>query len=79
MIFFISNGKVIWAKNCDINTTNLKAVGSCEEGENISLNIKELGNCDFYPLGLRHSYNGHNFAICNDSEYAIFRSNNFKN
>ncbi|EGR29953.1 hypothetical protein IMG5_145440 [Ichthyophthirius multifiliis] len=92
LIFFISyrkkkiqksNGKIIYAKNLEVFTSNLKAINTTEdnikEGENIpGINVKDLGAADFYPTGLRHAPNGHSFALFNDSEYCIYRSTNFK-
>lgn len=69
----------------EIVGANLKAINVNEEekskeGENLrNINDKELGNCDFYPTGLKHAPNGHTFAVYNDSEFSIFRSQNFKN
>lgn len=80
----INNGKIIYAKNLELFTANLKSINTSDkeavvEGENIpNINNKELGTADFYPTGLRHAPNGHSFAIFNDSEYSIYRSNNFK-
>ena len=73
---------MIWAKNHEVITSNLKAINindeSIKDGDIIKISPKELGHCDFYSLGLKHSPNGHMFAIYNDSEYAIYKSQNFK-
>ncbi|KAL4488970.1 hypothetical protein ABPG72_005757 [Tetrahymena utriculariae] len=80
----INNGKIIYAKNLELFTANLKSINIADkdavvEGENIpSINSKDLGTADFYPTGLRHAPNGHSFAIFNDAEFSIYRSNNFK-
>ena len=37
-----------------------------------------MGISDIYPSGIRHSPNGHMFAVFSDSEYLIYRAN-FKN
>lgn len=80
----INNGKVIYAKNLELFTVNLKSINmndkeSIPEGEVISgISNKELGTADFYPTGLRHAPNGHSFAVFNDTEYSIYRVNNFK-
>ncbi len=58
---------------------NFTTEDSARDGEIIRLpNVKELGHSDFYATGVRHAPNGHQFAIFNDREYAIFRSQNFK-
>ena len=38
-----------------------------------------MGISDVYPTGLRHSANSHNVAVFNDSEYIIYKTQNFKN
>ena len=51
--FFWSNGKLIYAKNMEIYSVNLKAlnVNDCDvkDNEKINVNAKELGNCEIYP------------------------------
>lgn len=80
----ISNGKVIWAKNLEIQSSNLKAINMADEenlkdGEKMNVQVKELGVSDIFPQSVKHSPNGHTFVICSDDEYSIFRSQNFKN
>jgi len=80
----ISNGKVIWAKNLDIQNVNLKAVNVSDEeavkdGEKINVQVKDLGVSDIFPQSIKHAPNGHTFVISSDDEYSIFRSQTFKN
>jgi len=76
----MNNGKVIFAKNLDLLSTNMKAISeNLKDGEIVKPNVKELGHSDFYSMGIKHSPNGLHFAIYNDIEYSIFRSQNFKN
>ena len=73
-------GKLVYGKNFEFFTLNLKALsGNFADGQLVSVNSKELGISDIYPCGVRHSPNGHLFAIFSDSEYTIYRSQNFKN
>lgn len=49
-----SNGKVVWAKNLDIQTVNLKAINVSDEeaikdGEKVNAQVKELGVSDIFP------------------------------
>jgi coatomer subunit beta' len=50
-IVSMNNGKVLWAKNLDIRTSNLKAINvadeSIKDGDNLTVNIKDLGSVDF--------------------------------
>ena len=59
----MNNGKIIFAKNLDISTSNVKAVNYVEEnfadGDQVKPNFKELGHSDFYCIGLKHSPNGY--------------------
>ena len=80
----MNNGKLIWAKNLEIFSANLKALNvkdqeAIKDGEKISLPTKDLGTCDLYPTAVKHAPNGHVFALYNDIEYIIYRSQNFKN
>ena len=67
-------------KNLDVQSANLKALnfsveGSAKDGEPVKIpNQKELGHSDFYSVGIKHSPNGHSFAIYNDREYSIYKS-----
>jgi hypothetical protein len=53
-----SNGKIIYAKNLELCTANLKSINTGDkdlvtEGENIAgINNKDLGTADFYPTVL---------------------------
>lgn len=40
---------------------------------------KELGTCDMFPTMIKHSNDGHLFAVCNDKEFAVVRTATFKN
>ena len=37
-----------------------------------------MGTIDLYPTYLRHSPNGHHFAVCNQKEFAIIKTASFK-
>jgi coatomer subunit beta' len=50
-----SNGKLIWAKNLEIFSANLKALNTNDEeaikdGEKITIQPKDLGSCDIFPI-----------------------------
>lgn len=54
-------GKGVWAKNNDIQLTNLRAPGgggALVDGEQMNLTTKDLGTCEVYPQDLQHSPNG---------------------
>jgi coatomer subunit beta' len=62
-----------------LKALNVKDENAIKDGEKISLLIKDLGTCDLYPTAVKHSPNGHVFALYNDSEYIIYRTQNFIN
>ena len=47
-----SSGKIIWARHNEVQTVNVKSLGSEYEvvdGERLPLAVKDLGACDVYP------------------------------
>lgn len=40
---------------------------------------KDLGTADMFPTMIKHSPDGHLFAVCNDKEFAVIRTATFKN
>jgi coatomer subunit beta' len=72
-----SSGKIIWAKNTEVQTVNIKAVGG--DFERLSLAVKELGNCDLYPQSLKHNPNGRFVVVCGDGEYIIYTALAWRN
>ena len=53
-------GKAVWAKNNDIQLSNLRTPGggALVDGEAMNLSEKDLGTCEVYPQSLQHSPNG---------------------
>eukprot|EP00899_Mesostigma_viride_P001865 jgi/Mesvir1/1167/Mv17669-RA.1 len=77
-----SSGKIIWAKHNEIQTVNVKSLGSDVEvvdGERLSLAVKELGSCDLYPQSLSHNPNGRFVVVCGDGEYIIYTALAWRN
>ncbi|KAF9617296.1 hypothetical protein IFM89_035240 [Coptis chinensis] len=77
-----SSGKIIWAKHNEIQTVNIKSVGSdleATEGERLPLAVKELGSCDIYPQSLKHNPNGRFVVVCGDGEYIIYTALAWRN
>jgi coatomer subunit beta' len=77
-----SSGKIIWAKNTEIQTVNIKAVGGdfeVTDGERLHLAVKELGSCDLYPQSLKHNPNGRFVVVCGDGEYIIYTALAWRN
>lgn len=47
-----ASGKIIWARHNEVQTVNVKSLGSDYEltdGERLPLAVKDLGACDLYP------------------------------
>ncbi|KAH7511890.1 hypothetical protein FEM48_Zijuj12G0031000 [Ziziphus jujuba var. spinosa] len=76
-----NSGKVIWAKHNEIQTVNIKSVGTDEvtDGERLPLAVKELGSCDLYPQSLKHNPNGRFVVVCGDGEYIIYTALAWRN
>ncbi|KAH1114139.1 hypothetical protein J1N35_007517, partial [Gossypium stocksii] len=77
------SGKIIWAKHNEIQTVNIKSVGTnievVTDGERLPLAVKELGTCDLYPQSLKHNPNGRFVVVCGDGEYIIYRALAWRN
>ncbi|KAG0290943.1 Coatomer subunit beta', partial [Dissophora globulifera] len=76
-----SGGKIIWAKNQEIQTANVKAsIGEeVKDGERIVCPAKDLGSCEVYPQTLEHSPNGRFVVVCGDGEYIIYTALAWRN
>uniref|UniRef100_A0A0V0IY38 Coatomer subunit beta' n=1 Tax=Solanum chacoense TaxID=4108 RepID=A0A0V0IY38_SOLCH len=77
-----NSGKVIWAKHNEVQTVNIKSVGTDYEvadGERLPLAVKELGSCDLYPQNLKHNPNGRFVVVCGDGEYIIYTALAWRN
>ena len=57
-----SAGKIVWAKHCEIQQANLKAIAGdaseIKDGERLPLGIKDMGSCEVYPQTISHNPNG---------------------
>ena len=53
-------GKIVYAKNTEILTTNLQSVADdvVADGQRLALHPRELGTTDMLPQSLQHSPNG---------------------
>ncbi|CAH9056372.1 unnamed protein product [Cuscuta epithymum] len=77
-----NSGKIIWAKHNEIQTVNIKSVGSDYEvtdGERLPLAVKDLGTCDLYPQSLKHNPNGRFVVVCGDGEHIIYTALAWRN
>ncbi|XP_024389865.1 coatomer subunit beta'-1 [Physcomitrium patens] len=77
-----NSGKIIWAKQNEIQTVNIKAVPAdfeITDGERLPLAVKELGSCDLYPQSLEHNPNGRFVVVCGDGEYIIYTALAWRN
>jgi Membrane protein involved in colicin uptake len=81
-----STGKIVWARNNDIQTANVRglAAGSGEDegipdGERLPIIPRDLGACELYPQMLKHNCNGRFVAVCGDGEFIIYTSQALRN
>lgn len=61
-----SNGKIMWAKHSEVQQANLKAMGEADiqDGERLSLAVKDMGSCEIYPQTIQHNPNGRSVCVC---------------
>lgn len=81
-----STGKVVWAKNNDIQTANVRGLASgtgdedgLPDGERLAIIPRDLGACELYPQILNHNCNGRFVAVCGDGEFIIYTSQALRN
>ncbi|OMJ89059.1 hypothetical protein SteCoe_8885 [Stentor coeruleus] len=74
-----NTGYIIWVKNNEINSANLRVnENDLVDGETVNLIVKETETCEFFPQYIRHSPNGRAFALCGDGDYYIKSSRAFR-
>lgn len=77
-----TSGKIIWAKHNEVQTVNVKSLGTDFElvdGERLPLAVKDLGSCDLYPQSLQHNPNGRFVTVCGDGEYIVYTALAWRN
>ncbi|TKR94591.1 hypothetical protein L596_008856 [Steinernema carpocapsae] len=79
-----SSGKILWAKQTEVQQANLKTIDAAtleaaQDGERLSLGIKDMGSCEIYPQTLQHSSNGRFVVACGDGEYIIYTAMALRN
>jgi coatomer subunit beta' len=73
------SGKLIWAKQNEIESVNLSQHEQVQDGETLLLPTKDLGNCEVFPQTLKHSPNGRFVVVCGDGEYIIYTALAWRN
>jgi len=81
-----ATGKIVWAKNNEIQTTNVRGLASgtgdedgLSDGERLPIIPRDLGACELYPQMLKHNCNGRFVAVCGDGEFIIYTSQALRN
>ena len=71
------SGKIIWAKHAEVQQANIKALADQEinDGERLSLAVKDMGSCEIYPQTIAHNPNGR--SVITISEYRKTRKNDY--
>lgn len=67
-----SNGRTFWAKNNEIQSTNLVQASDCGEGQPVDMTVKDVSTSEMYVSSLQYNSSGRYVAVCGDNEYAIF-------
>ncbi len=66
-------GKIIWAQQMEVQQANLQRLSEeIEDGERLSLVVKDLGRTELYPHALQHNSNGRFVAVVGDGDYVIY-------
>mmetsp|Transcript_29239 Transcript_29239/g.45436 ORF Transcript_29239/g.45436 Transcript_29239/m.45436 type:complete len:999 (+) Transcript_29239:52-3048(+) len=74
------SGKIVWAKNNEIQTTNVRGLAAdVGEGERLPLIPRDLGTCELYPQSLKHNCNGRFVSVCGDGEFIIYTAQALRN
>jgi len=81
-----NTGKVVWAKNNEIQTANVRGLASSSgdeeglpDGERLPVVPRDLGACELYPQMLKHNCNGRFVAVCGDGEFIIYTAQALRN
>ncbi|GAB2228125.1 hypothetical protein Droror1_Dr00009955 [Drosera rotundifolia] len=77
-----NSGKIVWAKHNEIQMADIRRLQAGYEAtdrERLTLCVKDLGNCDFYPQYLKHNPNGRFVVACGDGEYIIYTPQKWRN
>ena len=72
-----SNGKVVWVKQNEVSTFNLKLLSGADDaskdGETVKpQNVKELGVSETFVQNIRFAPTGRYFAAIGDSDFVIY-------
>jgi coatomer subunit beta' len=76
-----TSGKIVYARNTEILTANISALGTeeVEDGQRLPISLRDLGTTEVYPQSLQHSPNGRFVAVCGDGEYIIYTALAWRN
>lgn len=73
-------GKLIWSKNNEIFSSNLKAIISktLRNFEKIETENKEMGSLEIFPHKILHNDSAQFFALVDESEYLVYKAQTYK-
>eukprot|EP00578_Thalassiosira_sp_NH16_P025699 CAMPEP_0181083606 /NCGR_PEP_ID=MMETSP1071-20121207/4248_1 /TAXON_ID=35127 /ORGANISM="Thalassiosira sp., Strain NH16" /LENGTH=969 /DNA_ID=CAMNT_0023165277 /DNA_START=39 /DNA_END=2948 /DNA_ORIENTATION=- len=80
-------GKVVWAKNNEIQTTTVRGLAgggaddedALPDGDRLPIVPRDLGSCELYPQSIKHNCNGRFIAVCGDGEFIIYTAQALRN
>ncbi|XP_050309549.1 coatomer subunit beta' [Anthonomus grandis grandis] len=78
----VNGGKIIWARHCELQQANLKALpegAEIRDGERLPVAVKDMGACEIYPQTIQHNPNGRFVVVCGDGEYIIYTAMALRN
>jgi coatomer subunit beta' len=75
------SGKLIYTRNTDILSANLRTVGDVDmpEGQPIPVSIRQIGSTEIYTTTLQHSPNRRFITVVGDGEYIIYTALAWRN
>ena len=68
------NGKTFWARNNDIQSTNLSQASDPEDGKPCDISIKDVATSEIYPGSIAFNSTGRYVAVAGGNEYNVYSS-----
>lgn len=72
------NGRVVMSSNTTLSLGAVRDV-KAEDGEKITLALRELGTSEVFPVSIAHNSNGRFIAVSSDSEYVVYTAQALRN
>lgn len=67
-----TNGRTFWAKNNEIQSTNLYQSTYPGEGQVVDMTVKDISTSEIYPSSISYNTTNRYVALCGDNEYSLY-------